>query len=181
MHFMLLSVYACALIIVLNFPAAAVSKPPKPQPYSSTTQTQSQLIDQPDDPFSDIPVPVSGEDTNRYSLGSARDSRDSAFIQLNLLGSFDEEMENLPPLSKGMVNPVVSNPFSVPDKTEDLINFDFGQLDTNLGQFETNFDPLDNFSAGDGTNNPVQNPVEQYDTMWENILSSIPTADDPNM
>lgn len=154
--------------------AAAVNTPPsKPQPYSSTAQAQPQLNDQPDNPLGgDIPAPELGEDTNRHSLGSVRDSRDSAFVQLNLLGSFDEELEILQPPSEGAMNPTMNNSFDVPNKTEDLINFDFGQLDA--------LDPLDSFPVEGGTAHN-QLDQQQYDMLWDNILSSIPTADGPNM
>ena len=114
------------------------------------------------------PPPVVSGDTNRNSLGSIRDSRDSAaFVQLNLLGSFDEELENVQPQMEGAGNPIGSDSFNVPNKTEDLINFDIGQLDSNF---------MGGVNIGTGL--PASNTLnqEQFDQMWDDVFSTIPTA-----
>ena len=167
--------------------------PPKPEPYSSTTTTDSDDTAQaPEqttttDPFQDNPAPADGG-ANRASFGSVRDSRDSALVQLDFLGSFDEkEEENLPPITAGVSNPMGDESFPVPEKAEDLINFNLDDLDKNF------FDQLDQLnisgagatgtsaSASGGQFPPLQNPLDQqqYDQLWSSIFSTIPTPEPP--
>lgn len=142
-------------------------------------------------------------DSNRFSYGSARDSRDSALIDLhgNFLGSFEEEEnlydDTLSPLMAGVNNPIGNESFNVPEGAEDLINFDIDKLGDSF------FEKLDQLGAGDsespssgamgtgesssyqprGRPKPPEKRLsqQQFDQIWDNIFSTLPPAsEDPN-
>lgn len=150
-------------------------------------------------PFDAIPPPVLATDQNRFSYGSARDSRDSALINLqdNLLGSFDEGEEyvydgTLSPLMTGVNNPMGNESFNIPDGAEDLINFDIDKLGDSffekLDKLEEGGSPpassLDATGTGETTSYTARErpkPPEkrlsqqQFDQLWDNIFSTLPT------
>lgn len=171
-----------------NSPAAG--PPPKPQPYLSTTATDSSDTPQMSEPSTTDPFQAPADaGTNRHSYGSVRDSRDSALVQLDYLGSFDEtEEENLAPITAGVSNPMgEEESFAVPEKTEDLINFNLDDLaiDKNF------FDQLDQLNsigvpgAPSGASGGAQFPPpdtpldpQQFDQVWSSIFSDgVPSLD----
>ena len=138
-------------------------------------------------------------DSNRFSYGSARDSRDSALINLhgNFLDSLDEEEhiydDTLSPLMTGVNNPLGNESFNVPEGAEDLINLDIDKLGDSF------FEKLDQIGSespssaavGTGDSSSYQPRVrpqppekrlsqQQFDQIWDNIFSTLPPAsEDP--
>ena len=167
-----------------------VGPPPKPQPYSPTRATDSSDTPQTSEPSSTDPFQAPADaGTNRHSYGSVRDSRDSALVQLDYLGSFDEtEEENLAPITTGVSNPMgEEESFTVPEKTEDLINFNLDDLDKN---FFDQLDQLNNIGATatgalSGASGGMQFPPpdtpldqQQFGQIWSSIFSDgVPSLD----